>query len=296
MQIILITGQSGTGKTTICKELCNDDRYNFVNSYTDRELREKDEWGHTFVESSYMDLLLERSDVVAQTTIDEKRYCTIRSQFDDNKINVYVVDVYGINDVFDAFPFADIMTILIRRNDIEADCVRIGRNVCVPSREDVDFVINNDSNVESVVGTIQVLVGFDFFKKPSHKVETINDKLDALDDKERHLQEIRKSLLTQLWHLNYPAYKQLINYVSEQVNNYFDFEINITPDTSPEIFDGYLTFNLIAEYTYGDADWSTINSLVERMSHYAYEFCDQNGYKDLAYRLTIAEEYVGEHR
>lgn len=296
MQIILITGQSGTGKTTICKELCNDDRYNFVNSYTDRELREKDEWGHTFVESSYMDLLLERSDVVAQTTIDEKRYCTIRSQFDDNKINVYVVDVYGINDVFDAFPFADIMTILIRRNDIEADCVRIGRNVCVPSREDVDFVIDNDSNVESVVGTIQVLVGFDFFKKPSHKVETINDKLDALDDKERHLQEIRKSLLTQLWHLNYPAYKQLINYVSEQVNNYFDFEINITPDTSPEIFDGYLNFNLIAEYTYGDADWSTINSLVEKMSHYAHEFCDQNGYKDLAYRLTIAEEYVGEYR
>ena len=294
MQIILITGQSGTGKTTICKTLCDNDKYNFINSYTDRELREKDEWGHIFVEPTYMDLLLERSDIVAQTNIYEKRYCTIRSQFDDNKINVYIVDLYGINDVFDAFPFADIMVILIRRDNIEADCVRVGRDVCVPSREDVDFVINNDSSIESVVGIINILVGFDFFKKPSHKVESINDKLKAVEDKERHLREIKESLLAQLWQLNYPVYKQLINYVSEQINNDFDFPINITPDTSPEIIDGYLTFNIIGEYSYEDADWATINSLVETLSYYAYDFCQNNGYEDLGYHLTIAEKYIGD--
>lgn len=39
MQILLICGASGTGKSTIAAELSKDSRYNLVKSYTDRPMR-----------------------------------------------------------------------------------------------------------------------------------------------------------------------------------------------------------------------------------------------------------------
>ena len=241
-----------------------------------------------------MDLLLERADIVAQTTIEDRRYCTIYSQFDNNKINVYIVDINGINDVIDAFPYADIMTVLILRNEIEVDCVREGRNVCVPSREDVNFVIDNSFKLDSAVGTLNTLVNFDLFTKPSHKAQSIQSKLDYLAEQERHMREIKKSLQEQLWRLNYPMYIRMIRYVHNKIQDNFDFEIRIRPDTEPEIYDGYLNFNVIAEYVDKNIDWVTGNSIVDYLSKYAHEFCKENNCTDLAYHLTIAEEYVEE--
>ena len=101
MKIILMCGMSGSGKTTIAKKLCEkyNERYNFIFSYTDRGKRNKDEWGHIFVNSILMDDILEYENIVAQSKINKKRYCSIFSQFDKDKINLYIVDVNGINDV-----------------------------------------------------------------------------------------------------------------------------------------------------------------------------------------------------
>lgn len=294
MKILLITGQSGSGKTTICQELCKDDRYNFVNSYTDREMRETNEWGHIFVEPSYMDMLLDRTDIVAQTDIEGKRYCTLESQFDNNSVNVYTVDANGINDVIDAFPFADIMTILIERKDVIIDCSRTGRDVCVPAREEVDFLLTNNYKISSVVETIKLLVGCDFFNKPSHKVVSLHDKIKQVEAQERYLLDIKESLLKQLWKLNQSAYKRLINYVSEQVNNEFDFEIVINADEEPDIHEGYLYFNVIGEYTDGDVQWAIMDNLVARLSYHSARFCKEHGYDDLSYRLHVSECYVEE--
>lgn len=294
MKIVLLTGQSGSGKTTIAKELCEDnEKYNFIHSYTDRDLREGNEWGHTFVDSAYMDLLLERADIVAQTTIDDKRYCAIHSQFDKDKVNVYIVDNCGISDVIDAFPQADIMTVLISRTEVEVDCIRERRNVCVPSREDVNFTIRNDFKIESAVGTLNTLVNFDLFSKPSHKPQSVQDKLDYLAEQERHMREIKKSLQEQLWRLNYPMYIRMVRYVQNKIQDDFDFKIIIRPDTEPEIYDGYLNFNVIADYT-EDVDWATTDSMVGLLSKYSYEFCKENDCEDIAYNLIVAENYVEE--
>ena len=298
MKIVLISGMSGTGKTSIAKNLCEryPDRYNFIHSYTDRGMRTQDEWGHTFVDSKNMDLLLERADIVAQTKIEEYRYCTIRSQFDEHKVNLYTVDVNGINDTIDAFPNAAIMSVLIRRNEIEADCLRLERNVLTPMRDDVDFLIDNDGKIESAANLLNAFVNFDFFNTPSRHVQTLEEKIDYIDMQMRFLEEMKESIYEQMWYQNLLLYKKMCKHVETQINKDFDFDITIEPDTFPEIFEGCLHYNVQASYDYDGLTWDEINRLVEKLSHYAWEYCDWNDCKDIGFRLVISDKWNGEDK
>ena len=295
MKIVLITGMSGVGKTTIAQNLCEryPNKFNFVFSYTDRPLRAKNEWGHTFIESAYMDLLLERGDIIAKSQIEEYRYCSIASQFDDEKINLYIVDVDGINDTISSFPNADIMIVLVRKNQIEAECVRINRDVCVPAREDVDFIIDNDGKIELSANLLHTLINYDFFNKPSHIVHTLNDKLEEVHQQYRLLDKIKTSLYEQLWYQEKSAYDKLCKNVETQINNDFECNIVITPDSYPEICDGYLTFNIQAVYD-GDLSWDEINRMTERLSTYSLKYCKEHDLSDISYRLAISEQWIGE--
>lgn len=294
MKIVFLTGMSGTGKTAIAKELCKNDKYNYINSFTDRPKRESYEFGHEFVDTDFMDVILDTEIVVAYSKIDKYRYCSLKYQFDENKINVYVADVNGINDTLNFFPQADIMSILIRRNKVDADCVRINRDVCVPHRGDVDFLINNNSSIESAVGVVNTLVSFDLFNKPSHTVQTIQEKIDYLDEQFRYLEKIKESYLEDLWYYYERQYNALCQYVSDKINKEFeDVEIVIRPDKKPEIYDGFLNFNVIGEYK-DDIEWTIMDNLVSRMSYHAHQFCKERGYNELAYHLSISEEYIGD--
>ena len=296
MKIILITGMSGSGKTVIAKKMCEKykDKYNFVNSYTDRGQRVKNEWGHNFVDTQYMDLLLQRPDIVAKTTIDKHRYCTLKNQFDNNKVNIYIADVNGINETINYFPFADIMIVLIRKHDIEVDCIRADRDVQIPSREDVDFLINNNGTIESAANLLNAFVNFDLFTKPSHTVLSVEDRLDYIDEQYRFLERARESLYEQLWYDNEYMYKKLCSYVEKQVNDELDLDIEIKPDDAPEIVDGYLTFNVQAEYENGEVTWDKIHAITERVSYHSLKFCEDNDLNALGYRLTISEKWKGE--
>lgn len=291
MKIILLAGQSGSGKTSIGKELAkNEEKYNFVHSYTDRPMRESDEWGHTFVESKHMDLLLERNDIVASTQIKEKRYCTIKSQFDKDKINIYTVDVNGINDTLKAFPRADIMTVLLRRNSIDIKDERIERDVAIPPREDVDFLIENDTTIESAAATIDVLVNADLFNKPSRVLSTIEDSLEAIYEQRRYLQKIEESLEEQRWYRDQPLYNQLINYVNEQINK--EFNVEIEKDYEPQWDGEDCVYTVIAWYK-DDLMPAETFRLNELLSKYVYDFCSENDCMDLMYRTYIDNDWVG---
>ena len=298
MKIILITGMSGSGKTSICKNLCQrfPNKYHFVNSFTDRQKREKDEWGHEFLTSIEMDSILDRDDVVAQTKIDNNRYCTIQRQFDKNKINLYTVDVDGVNDTIEAFPDADFMIVLVRRREIEADCVRLERNVNVPPRDDVDFLIDNDGKIESAANLLNVLVNLDFFYRRSPSVMDLSDRLEQVEMQYRFLDEIKESLYEQIWYVRLPIYRKLCAYVEKKINEEFDFKVTIEPDTSPEIYDGCLTYNLQARHDNGDLMWEEMNRLVERMSYHAYNYCDDDRCNDITYRLAVSEHWNGEDK
>lgn len=288
MKIVLIAGVSGSGKTTICQKLCSNKQYNFIHSYTDRPKRQTSEWGHNFVSPSRMnDILKRQDDIAAQTTIDDKRYCALFEQFSTTKTNIYIVDDYGIKDIIKVFPDAQIMTILIYREEIEVDCIRQGRDVCIPTCRDVDFCITNNGDINTCVRTLDILINLDLYHKGMDNNDT-NDKLDYIDEYRYYLSYIRESMLYKLWYDNYNNYIELINYLSKKINEDFDFDICIIADTEPEIDDGYLTFHILAKYT-DDIDWATTHSVIEYLSSYAHNFCQEKGYNELSYRLLITE-------
>ena len=291
MKIILLAGQSGSGKTSVGRELAkNEDKYNLIQSYTDRQMRETNEYGHTFVNSKEMDFLLKRDDVVASTQIREKRYCTIKSQFDKDKINIYIVDAHGINDTIEAFPRADIMTILIMRDSIDVESERVERDVAIPLREDVDFLINNDTSIESAAATIDVLVNADLFSKPSHVFHTIEDSLEAIYEQRRYLQQIEKSLEEQRWYRDQSLYSQLINYVNKQIKK--DFDVTIKKDHEPQWNGEDCVYTVIALYKDDimPAETFRINEL---LSKHVYDFCSENDCMDIMYRTYIDSDWVG---
>lgn len=293
MKIIFLTGQSGTGKTSIGQELAkNSDKYNFIHSYTDRPMRSSDEWGHTFVNSNYMDMLLERSDIVAQTQIKQKRYCTIKSQFDENKINIYTVDLNGINDTLDVFSDAEIMVILIRRDSIDIDEFRFGRDILIPAREDADFLIDNDTTIQSAANTINALANMDLFDKPSHRLTTIEDKLDSVFEQERLLHEIEHSLEEQRWYRDKPTFDLLFDYVNEQIND--ENVIELSTNNQPLWDAEDCIYTLFAWYEDSDDD-SPFDGfrLQEQISKYVYDFCSEHDCLDISYRISIDCEWIG---
>ena len=151
MKILLLSGSSGVGKTKIAWELCKDENFNLIQSFTDRPKRSAGKYSdHQFVSKAIMKFILSY-DVVASTTIDGYHYCSTFRQFDDKKINVYVVDKQGIRDVKKSFKDAHFFSVLIIRDNINIDQSRKERNIVIPIIQDVDYVLKNNSDIQSVV-------------------------------------------------------------------------------------------------------------------------------------------------
>lgn len=88
-----MVGPSGTGKTTIQKEL--ETRYGLkaVESYTSRKPRYEGEEGHIFVSREE---ILGFPDKVAFTDYNGNLYCATQSQVDE--CDIYVIDVDGVKE------------------------------------------------------------------------------------------------------------------------------------------------------------------------------------------------------
>ena len=149
MKILLLSGASGVGKTHIGIELSKDPRFNFIKSFTARPKRFDfaNNNDHEYISKIFMNFMLSYN-VVASTTIDGYRYCATFRQFDKDKINIYVVDKKGIEDVYQSFDDAQIFSVLIVRDNINIGQSRKDRNVIIPNMEEVDFVLNN--NIDSI--------------------------------------------------------------------------------------------------------------------------------------------------
>ena len=163
MNILLLTGMSGSGKTTIARELSNDDsNFSLIRSYTDRSRRmNENKVDHHFISKRIMKLML-TYDIVASTYINGHYYCSTFSQFDKHKINVYVVDKNGIDDVKKSFKDAQIFSVLVKRDNINIDQSRKKRYIVIPDAEDVDFVLENNANLLKVVENLRQKVLSEF--------------------------------------------------------------------------------------------------------------------------------------
>lgn len=156
MKILLLCGESGSGKSTIAYELCqNYPNYNLVASYTDRPRRPQ-EYDHIFISKETMDFIPMKK-IVAFTKIGKYRYCSLYEQFSEDKINVYVVDANGAKDVVKAFPKAEIVTVLVDRENIYIDENRKNRNIQLPPSDKISCELNNNQTITDAVYALKTL-------------------------------------------------------------------------------------------------------------------------------------------
>lgn len=123
IKILCLVGESGSGKSTIAELLSKEDKYNYVQSYTTRKARSSNEAGHIFVDElvykKHKELdadINNQLKIIAETYFDGNYYWTVNTQFLKDKINVYVVDPKGVDDLRKINNF-DIFTIYLNTTE-----------------------------------------------------------------------------------------------------------------------------------------------------------------------------------
>jgi guanylate kinase len=107
-RIIGLIGESGSGKTTVAKIL-EKKGYNVIHSYTTRKAREKDEWGHIFINQNDIsfddDFTIVRyshaqpEHIIAYVYYNDNHYWATREQCLGHGNSIYVIDPVGFVDL-----------------------------------------------------------------------------------------------------------------------------------------------------------------------------------------------------
>ena len=147
--ILLLLGDSGSGKTTISKALQNNYNYfRIVKSYTTRFRRSINDRDHIFVRKHNLLYKTFNEDFVASTIINGELYCSFPDQFNENIINIYTVDDKGALDVINYFNKEDVLIVRLKRDNIDIDKERASRDlnqVISDSCPNINIVENNMS-------------------------------------------------------------------------------------------------------------------------------------------------------
>lgn len=109
-KLFCIMGESGSGKTAVTKEL-HRRGYNVLQSYTTRQPREENEFGHLFCTIEEYENFKENDEIVAYSYFNNHHYFSTKQQM--YECDVYVVDPDGIEDLKDNIDDIDFITIYL---------------------------------------------------------------------------------------------------------------------------------------------------------------------------------------
>lgn len=165
--LILLVGKSGSGKTTIAKNL---EHYGLkqVQSYTTRKPRYEGEVGHIFVtESEYRHI----PDKAATTRFNNYDYCATHQQCED--ADIYVIDPHGIESFkrnyhgskkwltvyLDVNPFTRFIRMVKRGDGVFAALERLrhDRDSFKDFKKRPDIVVVKNKDVQKVCDMIYTL-------------------------------------------------------------------------------------------------------------------------------------------
>lgn len=175
-RIILLVGASGSGKTSIAKEL-EKDGYNIIHSYTTRKPRKENEWGHIFVSLPYKWSIYGDSspndddELIAYLYYNENHYWATKEQYQGKGTSIYVVDPVGNQEVHNIVDDADVITIFLTvdKNTRMWRMIEDGRDIKdVMSRLDkdkyifnvckCDYIVDANGELDEVLDAIKTII------------------------------------------------------------------------------------------------------------------------------------------
>ena len=190
-KIINLVGASGSGKTTIAKELEKLD-YNIIHSYTNREPREFNEWGHTFEDLYSVEVnnifvgvengldpnsqdfkYIDIDDMIAYFNNYDKNehYFATKEQYQGKGTSIYIVDPEGANQVKENVKDAEVVTIFLMADErIRLDRMyfnRVINDAIDRAKKDreifktckCDYVVDANREVEEVLSDVVEIIG-----------------------------------------------------------------------------------------------------------------------------------------
>lgn len=161
MKILLLLGDSGTGKTSISKALfVNYNYFYLIKSYTTRFKRNLYDNDHIFIRKNNLLYKMFHDKVVASTIINNELYCSFEEQFKKDRICIYTVDDKGFLDVVNYFGIDNVCAIRLKRNNINVNKERGERNLnqIIPdSCSNLHIVENNTTINDCCLNIISIL-------------------------------------------------------------------------------------------------------------------------------------------
>ncbi|KNF06952.1 guanylate kinase [Gottschalkia purinilytica] len=160
-KIICLVGPSGSGKTTIAKEL-ETLGYNIIHSYTTREPREENEWGHIFMSDDSW-FCRDKENSIAEKELYDHAYWATKEQYKNKGTSIYVVCPDGAKQVRKNVKDAEIVTIFLHcdmNKRVTRLIERAGGNI-FNHFDEVEALerINKDKEVFKLVKTDYVIDG-----------------------------------------------------------------------------------------------------------------------------------------
>lgn len=168
-KIINLVGASGSGKTTTAKEL-EKLGYNIIHSYTTRERREPDEWGHRFTKSNKVECFI--GEMIAYQQLYGVEYFATKEQYQGKGTSIYVIDPKGAEQVKENVTDAEVITIFLMSDMRERDWRmkedgrkyvdrfnRIEKDGEIFKTCKCDYVVDANREVEEVLKDIVEIIG-----------------------------------------------------------------------------------------------------------------------------------------
>ena len=148
MDVILITGESGVGKSTFAKHLEEKDWqiYEVVKSFTTRPQRDKEDTDHIFIPHSVGVRMFFFMPCVARSVINNELYFTIEENFSITKTNLYITDKKGMEHLCTNYPDWNIGVVKIVSDEVDVSDGRKNRNITVPTDDECDMIIKRVGN------------------------------------------------------------------------------------------------------------------------------------------------------